>query len=240
MYQVQRLVLTFFLCLLYWLQIASFLLAIYPIFGSLHLPNMAPKKGKSTVGDATSASSTSNAAMKRLKEGASKISSPPVETTPVETAPVDTTPVDATLVEADTAETETQDETETHSVKTEKDTDQVLDVVSKVERSHFIVAAKRSKDPLLIAAYNQYVSLDRFDQKKNDIVALWKKDKSCTWWNSWKKEQTEGDVVQKDDIAGFGTMRHPQYVLLLFMILSFVVCLMCSRALCALLPDPQV
>lgn len=168
---------------------------------------MAPKKNKS-AGAGAPASSTSSATLKQLKEGASKISSPPAEGTRGDTspaaAPADTTPVDTTPADTHLAGSETQEESaETQSIKTEKGSE--MEMVSKVERSHFIVAAKRSKDPLLIAAYNEYVSMDRFDQRKNDIVSLWKKDKSCTWWNSWKKEQTEGDVVQKDDIAGFGT-----------------------------------
>jgi hypothetical protein len=81
-------------------------------------------------------------------------------------------------------------------------------LVMKTDRSHFIVAAKRSKDPNLQAAYQEYMSLDRFDERKSSIISLWKKDKSCTWWNSWKREQSEQDLFEKDAYAGYGTM-HP-------------------------------
>jgi hypothetical protein len=66
--------------------------------------------------------------------------------------------------------------------------------------------AKRSKDPNLIEAYRKYVALDRFDERKQSIVALWKKDKSCNWWNGFNEQQIESESAQKDDFAGYGTM----------------------------------
>ena len=78
--------------------------------------------------------------------------------------------------------------------------------ITKKDRSAFIVMAKRSKDPNVMEAYSRYAALDRFDEKKQSIVALWKKDKSCNWWNGFSESQIESESVQKDDFAGYGTM----------------------------------
>ena len=79
--------------------------------------------------------------------------------------------------------------------------------VTKADRSTFLVMAKRSKDPNIQQALLEYQALDRFDEKKSNIIALWKKDKSCQWWNGWHKEQAEGEAVKMDDFAGYGTMK---------------------------------
>ena len=78
--------------------------------------------------------------------------------------------------------------------------------VTKADRSTFLVMAKRSKDPNIIEALQEYQALDRFDEKKSTIIALWKKDKSCQWWNGYRKEQVEGEAVKMDDFIGYGTM----------------------------------
>ena len=78
--------------------------------------------------------------------------------------------------------------------------------MTKADRSTFLVMAKRSKDPNIIEALQEYQALDRFDEKKSTIIALWKKDKSCQWWNGYRKEQVEGEAVKMDDFIGYGTM----------------------------------
>ena len=159
---------------------------------------MSPKKRS----DSAAASSNENP-LKKLKEGAAKIAEIGAQGDSVPSASGADAPA-ATALAADELPL-------VKPIKEEKDGAEELDQVSNQDRSHFIVAARRSKDPLLLEAYNTYMSLDRFDDKKSNVVALWKKDKSCAWWNSMKQEQGEADIIKKEDVAGFGTMRESQY-----------------------------
>ena len=159
---------------------------------------MSPKKRS----DSAAASSNDNS-LKKLKEAAAKIADTGIQGDSVPSA----SGADAPAAPASAAD----ELALMKPMKDETDGAEELEQVSKQDRSHFIVAARRSKDPLLLDAYNTYMSLDRFDEKKSNIVALWKKDKSCAWWNSMKQEQGEADIIKKEDVAGFGTMRGSQY-----------------------------
>jgi len=77
--------------------------------------------------------------------------------------------------------------------------------VEKNDMSTFVTLAKRSTNPDMIAAYDKYRTASRFDDSKKQIVALWKSDKDCKWWNSWNQSDVQEDTVSKEDLSGYGT-----------------------------------
>ena len=51
-----------------------------------------------------------------------------------------------------------------------------------------------------------YQSLPRFDkQKKKELLAEWKKDKSCKWAAAWSKRVTASEMEEVKTRTGFGT-----------------------------------
>ena len=77
--------------------------------------------------------------------------------------------------------------------------------VSKGEISGFVTSAKKSSNKDVVAAYAEYRSCGRFDAKKKQIVALWKSDKSCKWWNSWEQTESKEETTETETVAGYGT-----------------------------------
>ena len=81
--------------------------------------------------------------------------------------------------------------------------------VTKDDLSGFVTMAKKSNNEDVLAAYHSYKSCSRFDEKKKQIVALWKSDKSCKWWNSWEQTEVKEEATECDDYAGYGTKSQP-------------------------------
>ena len=137
---------------------------------------MAGKRANNATGAASVAKEDP---MKRLKNGAKKISEGAKQETRSAPSNEETEPEKEQEEVADTPTTQSDID---HWLGTGKD------LVSKADRSTFLVMAKRSKDPNIQQALQEYQALDRFDERKSNIIALWKKDKSCQWWNGWHKQ----------------------------------------------------
>lgn len=84
-------------------------------------------------------------------------------------------------------------------------TDDQIASVDKQDMATFVTLAKRSNNPDMLAAYDKYRTAARFDDTKRQIVALWKSDKDCKWWNSWNQSDVQEDTVAKEDLSGYGT-----------------------------------
>ena len=82
-----------------------------------------------------------------------------------------------------------------------------VDAVEKTDMATFVTLAKRSNNPDMLAAYQKYRTASRFDDTKKQIVALWKSDRDCKWWNSWNQADTQEDTVAHEDLSGYGTRR---------------------------------
>jgi len=76
---------------------------------------------------------------------------------------------------------------------------------SKTEISGFLTSAKKTNNQNLKEAYDAYISYGRFDARKAEIIAKWKRDKSCKWVNEYK--QTIENTKQKttSSLQGHGT-----------------------------------
>ena len=182
--------------------------------------------GKRTANVAAGAASVPKEhPIKKLKNGAKRLSEGTKQETP--TAP-----------SHEDIEREKEEDERTDTPVTKKGNDDELstgkgqdnffeELVSKADRSTFLVMAKRSKDPNVQQALAEYQALDRFDERKSNIIALWKKDKGCQWWNGWHKQQVEGEAVKMDDFAGYGT-KQPSRICLIFLCFFVMILHLCS------------
>ena len=82
-----------------------------------------------------------------------------------------------------------------------------VDAVKKTDMATFVTLAKSPNNPDTLAADEKYRTASRFDDTKKQIVALWKSDRDCKWWNSWNQADTQEDTVAHEDLSGYGTRR---------------------------------
>ena len=114
--------------------------------------------------------------------------------------------------------------------------EQVETTVSKQDQSSFVSAAKKTNNEDMQKAYKRYQSLGRYDKQKQDrkfspsvvffvlifhitchhsyskpfqeIVRMWKTDKSCKWFVSWSKSINNEETSVAKGREGFGTRRY--------------------------------
>ena len=75
----------------------------------------------------------------------------------------------------------------------------------KKDLCNFLTQVKGSDQPDKVAVYKHYTSLGRYDKQKKELLALWKKDKSCKWYGSWSKRVTFTEKEEAEGRTGFGT-----------------------------------
>ena len=51
-----------------------------------------------------------------------------------------------------------------------------------------------------------YQSYPRFDERKKDILAKWKNDKTCSWVSEYSETSTKSHEMEKTSLHGWGTM----------------------------------
>lgn len=77
--------------------------------------------------------------------------------------------------------------------------------VTRTDMATFVTVAKKSSNADMAHVYERYQACARFDEKKRQIVALWKTDKSCKWWNTWEHQEGIENKSETCGYQGFGT-----------------------------------
>ena len=65
---------------------------------------------------------------------------------------------------------------------------------------------KANATPHQKAVLEIYQQLPRFSDKKHEILAKWKADKSCSWANSYTESMTKTEETTTTKVKGYGTV----------------------------------
>ena len=58
-------------------------------------------------------------------------------------------------------------------------------------------------------ALDAYRALPRFSEKKNELLELWQKDKTCKWYSSYTNTTSKGSESSVEGAQGYGTVYCP-------------------------------
>ena len=75
----------------------------------------------------------------------------------------------------------------------------------KRDQANMANQLRNSSDPNKQQILALYQSLPRFDKQKKELLAEWKKDKSCKWAAAWSKRVTASEMEEVKTRTGFGT-----------------------------------
>ena len=118
----------------------------------------------------------------------------PAKTPPTKTA----TPATPVVLDVDVVETPTQ--TKKRQAKEELEAAE-----RKRNASNFVTSMGKSNHPEATAILEHYKGLGRYDEEKTNIIALWNKDRSLKWVNSFVETRTETANVTESAALGHGT-----------------------------------
>ncbi len=75
----------------------------------------------------------------------------------------------------------------------------------KRNASNFVTSMGKSNHKEATTILEHYKSLGRYDEEKTNIIALWNKDRSLKWVNSFVETRTETTTAIEAAAQGHGT-----------------------------------